>query len=64
MLTCVPPYLSQDMVVHLLKNIIKAFLATFMGIPYLTICAEKTELPQVIYRDKDKENKNNLTCSS
>eukprot|EP00090_Calanus_glacialis_P020824 TRINITY_DN32142_c0_g1_i1.p1 TRINITY_DN32142_c0_g1~~TRINITY_DN32142_c0_g1_i1.p1 ORF type:complete len:351 (-),score=61.21 TRINITY_DN32142_c0_g1_i1:68-1120(-) len=44
MLTCVPPFLSQDMVVHLLKNIIKAFLATFIGIPYLSICAEKTEL--------------------
>eukprot|EP00092_Neocalanus_flemingeri_P021154 GFUD01022928.1.p1 GENE.GFUD01022928.1~~GFUD01022928.1.p1 ORF type:complete len:394 (+),score=58.36 GFUD01022928.1:105-1184(+) len=47
MLTCIAPYLSQDTVVHLLKNIIKAFLATFMGIPYLQICAEKMELPQL-----------------
>jgi len=49
MLTCVPPFLSQDMVVHLLKNIMKAFLATFMGIPYLSLCAQKTE------RNKDDD---------
>lgn len=43
MLTCVPPFLSQDLVVHTLKNYIKAFLTTFVGIPYLTICASKSE---------------------
>lgn len=47
MLTCVPPFLSQDMVVHFLKNVIKAFLATFLGVPYLKICAEQNDLPQI-----------------
>ena len=37
MLTCVPP-LSLHMVAHFLKNIIKAFLATFIGIPFLGLC--------------------------
>merc|ERR1712106_872102 len=50
MLTCVPPFLSQDLVSHILKNIIKAFLATFIGIPFLKIASGKTEL--------------NLLCSS
>lgn len=44
MLTCVPPYLSQDLVSHILKNIIKAFLATFIGLPFLKIASGKTEL--------------------
>merc|ERR1719278_1690415 len=44
MLTCVPPFLSQALVAHTLKNYIKAFLATFVGIPYLTLCAGNTEL--------------------
>jgi len=44
MLTCVPPYLSQDLVTHILKNIIKAFLATFIGLPFLKIASGKTEL--------------------
>ena len=73
MLTCVPPFLSQTLVAHTLKNYIKvtiifiifildffiitinitiikflvfiqAFLATFVGIPYLTLCAGNTEL--------------------
>ena len=44
MLTCVPPFLSQDLVSHILKNIIKAFLATFIGIPFLKIASGKTEL--------------------
>ena len=67
MLTCVPPFLSQTLVAHTLKNYIKvaitifldftiiiitiytqAFLATFVGIPYLTLCAGNTEL-QVIF---------------
>ena len=71
MLTCVPPFLSQTLVAHTLKNyikvtiifiifildffiitnsiikflvIIQAFLATFVGIPYLTLCAGNTDL--------------------
>ena len=47
MLTCVPPYLSKDIVVHFLKNIIKAFLATFIGVPYLSLCADTAPLPKV-----------------
>jgi len=50
MLTCVPPFLSQTLVAHTLKNYIKAFLATFVGIPYLTLCAGNTELQQVAVR--------------
>eukprot|EP00090_Calanus_glacialis_P021655 TRINITY_DN33428_c0_g1_i1.p1 TRINITY_DN33428_c0_g1~~TRINITY_DN33428_c0_g1_i1.p1 ORF type:complete len:353 (+),score=59.80 TRINITY_DN33428_c0_g1_i1:303-1361(+) len=44
MLTCVPPFLSQDLVSHILKNIIKAFLATFIGLPFFKIASGKTEL--------------------
>ena len=82
MLTCVPPYLSQGLVVHTLKNYIKVFqkdllvlsdlvtfinwdfmsalqlftyiepylkgfLTMFIGIPYLTMCATRTEMTQV-----------------
>lgn len=47
MLTCVAPFLSQDLVVHLLKNIMKAFLATFIGIPFLKLCSEETIIPQI-----------------
>jgi hypothetical protein len=47
MLTCVPPFLSQDLVVHLLKNIMKGFLATFIGFPFLKICGEEIVIPQV-----------------
>ena len=41
MLTCVPPFFSQDSVVHLLKNIMKGFLATFIGFPFLNICGQE-----------------------
>ena len=47
MLTCVPPFLSQGLVVHLLKNIMKAFLATFIGFPFLNICGQETMKTQV-----------------
>ena len=47
MLTCVHPFLSQDLVTHILKNIIKAFLATFIGLPFLKIASGRTELTQV-----------------
>ena len=47
MLTCVPPFLSQDLVSHILKNIIKAFLATFIGLPFFKIASGKTELTLV-----------------
>merc|ERR1712106_332689 len=46
MLTCVPPLLSQDLVVHLLKNYIKAFLTTGLGIPFIQLCVQKVEIPQ------------------
>ena len=44
MLSCVPPHLSLERVEHLLKNCIKAFLATFIGVPYLSICYGKIEM--------------------
>lgn len=44
MLTCVPPFLSQDIVVHLLKNYIKAFLATGLGLPFLKLCSSENEV--------------------
>lgn len=47
MLTCVPPFLSQELVVHTLKNYIKGFLTMFIGIPYLTMCASHTEMAQM-----------------
>jgi len=56
MLTCVPPYLSQDIVVHFLKNIIKAFLATFIGVPYLSMCAETTQVSKDDKNDIDTGN--------
>lgn len=46
MLTCVPPFLSQELVVHLLKNYMKAFLATGLGIPFIKLCSQKVEVQQ------------------
>ena len=43
----VQPFLNQHPAVHLLKNIMKAFLATFIGFPFLNICGQETTLPQV-----------------
>merc|ERR550525_514867 len=45
MQTCVPPFMSVELVSHFLKNTIKAFLATFIGVPFLTICKDKIEYP-------------------
>ena len=106
MLTCVPPFLSQGLVVHTLKNYIKVFqkiifsiflilsdwpftpryhvsftitkistlmiidrwplcsfepylkgfLTMFIGIPYLTMCATRTEMTQVLKKGKIQEN--------
>ena len=39
MLTCVPPYLSQASVVHLMKNYIKAFVATGLGLAMINLVA-------------------------
>lgn len=40
MLQCVPPFLSQKLVEHLMKNYIKAFLATGIGMVMMKIIAE------------------------
>jgi len=40
MLSCVPPYLSQDLVVHLMKNYIKAFVATGLGLAMINLVAQ------------------------
>jgi len=40
MLQCVPPFLSQKLVEHLMKNYIKAFLATGIGMAMMKIVAE------------------------
>ena len=44
MQTCVPPFMSTDIVSHFLKNCIKGFLSTFIGVPFLAICKDKTIL--------------------
>ena len=41
MLQCVPPFLSQRMVEHLVKNYIKAFLATGIGMAMMKLVAEE-----------------------
>jgi len=48
MQTCVPPFMSVELVSHFLKNTIKAFLATFIGVPFLTICKDKIEYPSQV----------------
>jgi len=48
MLTCVYPFLSQNLAVHLLKNIMKGFLSTFISFPFLNICGQETVIPQLI----------------
>jgi len=40
MLSCVPPYLSQELVVHLMKNYIKAFVATGLGLAMMNLVAQ------------------------
>lgn len=40
MLTCVPPFLSQTLVVHLMKNYIKAFVATGLGLAMINLVAQ------------------------
>ena len=48
MLTCVAPSMSVEIVCHFLKNCIKAFLATFIGIPFLAICKDRTSTTQQV----------------
>ena len=45
MVKCVPPFLSQKIVEHLMKNYIKAFVATGIGMAMMKMVAEP---------DKDK----------
>ena len=45
MLQCVPPFLSQKLVEHLMKNYIKAFLATGIGMVMMKIIAEPENNP-------------------
>ena len=40
MLTCVPPYLTQALVVHLMKNYIKAFVATGLGLAMINLVVQ------------------------
>jgi len=40
MLTCVPPFLSQTLVVHLMKNYIKAFVATGLGLAMINLVGQ------------------------
>jgi len=50
MLSCVPPYISEEDVGHILKNVMKAFLATGLGLPFLNICAGSTDfIPQLVH---------------
>ena len=50
MLQCVPPFLSQKLVEHLMKNYIKAFLATGIGLAMMNLVAEvETEKIKVSY---------------
>ena len=44
MLQCVPPFLSQKIVEHLMKNYIKAFLATGIGMAMMKIVADPEKL--------------------
>ena len=48
MLQCVPPFLSQKMVEHLMKNYIKAFVATGIGMAMMKMVAEP-DFDQVIF---------------
>ena len=52
MQTCVYPFLAVDTVSHFLKNCIKGFLATFIGIPFLTICKDKSTPHQQVRSNK------------
>ena len=45
MLNCLPPYYSVETVTHLLKNCMKAFLATWIGVPFLRFCSTEEETP-------------------
>lgn len=60
MQTCVPPFMTVDIVSHFLKNCIKGFLGTFIGVPFLAICKDKITLPQqtpnlVTWTDSEQE---------
>lgn len=44
MLHCVPPFLSQKIVEHLMKNYIKAFLATGIGLAMMKLVAESERI--------------------
>lgn len=45
MLTCVPPHLTLLIVVDFLKNIIKGFLTTFCGLPFIQLCVTSPLVP-------------------
>lgn len=46
MLSCLPPYYNTYIVEHLLKNIIKAFLATWIGMFFLKCCSDVKDFVQ------------------
>ena len=45
MLNCLPPYYSVETVTHLLKNCMKAFLAAWIGVPFLKFCSTEEVAP-------------------
>ena len=62
MLNCLPPFFSISNVEHLLKNCMKAFLATWIGGPFLVICSEDTDTNET--KDVMKTNNENNNTSS
>ena len=58
-LNCLPPFFSAQDVEHLLKNIMKAFLATWIGGPFLKICSEDATIKET--KDASDVRSNNNT---
>lgn len=46
MLNCLPPFFSIQDIEHLLKNVMKAFLATWIGGPFLKLCSENATIKE------------------
>ena len=58
MLNCLPPFYSVSNVEHLLKNCMKAFLSTWIGVPFLKYCAEENPSDKTYDVKNESENNN------
>ena len=64
MLSCLPPNFTPYIVEHLLKNIIKAFLATWIGMFLLKCCSDVNGFVTESEANNNNNNDNGINTDS